>query len=77
MDVVPDPKVALIAGVIAGMVSPPVRRAVGKGVGYAARGAIVVTKPVAHVGRDIYDSAREVATPDGGRRTTKRATTSA
>jgi hypothetical protein len=63
----PDPRVALLAGVAAGVASPRVRRVVGTGLGYAARGVMVVGAPVAGAGRDIYSSARRVASgSDGG-----------
>jgi hypothetical protein len=66
----PDPRVTLIAGLAAGVASPPFRRAVGRGIGYAARGVMKVGGPVATVGRDVYESAREVAAPpaSGGKR---------
>jgi hypothetical protein len=57
----PDPRIALLAGVTAGIMSPRLRRAVGRGIGYAARGVVTVASPFAGIGRDIYDSAREVA----------------
>lgn len=59
----PDPRVALLAGLVAGMASPRVRRVVGGGIGYAARGVMKAGAPVAGAGRDIYDSARQVASP--------------
>ena len=63
----PDPRIALLAGVTAGIMSPRLRRAVGRGIGYAARGAISVASPFAGAGRDIYASAREVAAPTRGK----------
>jgi hypothetical protein len=69
---VPDPRVAVIAGAAAGLLSPPVRRVVGKGVGYAARGVLVAGRPVVTAGRDIYDTARDVAAPSGGRKSARK-----
>jgi hypothetical protein len=60
----PDPRVALVAGVAAGVASPRVRRVVGTGIGYAARGVMTLGAPLAGAGRDIYASAREVASGD-------------
>jgi hypothetical protein len=66
---IPDPKVALLAGLAAGAVSPRFRRTVGRGLGYAARGVITIGAPVGRIGRDVYDSAREVASPPDAKRT--------
>jgi hypothetical protein len=60
---IPDARVALLAGVAAGAVSPRFRRTVGRGLGYAARGVITIGAPFGRMGRDVYDSAREVAAP--------------
>jgi hypothetical protein len=48
--------------------SPRFRRTVGRGIGYVARGAMTVGSPFAGVGRDIYDTARAVATPPNHRK---------
>jgi hypothetical protein len=69
----PDPTTTLIVGIAAGIAAPPVRRTVGRGIGYAARGVMAAGAPVINIGRDIYDNARDVASPQGGR-TTRRAT---
>jgi len=68
----PDPRVSLIACVAACVVAPPVRRAIGRGIGYGVRGVMKVGAPVATAGRDVYASAREVASPHPQ---TKKATT--
>jgi hypothetical protein len=60
---IPDPRIALLAGVTAGILSPGFRRTMGRGIGYVARGVMTVGGPFAGIGRDIYDSAREVAAP--------------
>jgi hypothetical protein len=69
----PDPRIAVLAGITAGVMSPRIRRTVGRGIGYAARGVMKVGAPVAVVGRDIYDSARETAAPAPPRSRTKTA----
>jgi hypothetical protein len=60
---IPDARIALFAGVAAGIISPRLRRTVGRGIGYAARGVMTVGGPFAGTGRDVYDGAREVAAP--------------
>jgi hypothetical protein len=60
----PDPRVAVLGAVAASVASPRVRHAVGSGIGYAARTVMTLGAPVAAAGRDIYDSAREVASPE-------------
>ena len=57
----PDPRVAILAGVAASIASPRVRRAVGSGLGYAARGVLTIGAPFVAAGRDIYGNARQVA----------------
>ena len=69
---VPDPMVAVIAGAAAGVLSPPGRRLVGKGVGYAARGVLFAGRPVVAAGQEIYDTARDVAAPSAGRKSTRK-----
>jgi hypothetical protein len=59
----PDPRIALRGGLAAGVASERFRRTGGRGIGYVARGVLVGGGPVGNVGRDIYDSAREVAAP--------------
>ena len=59
----PDPRVALLTGVAVSIASPRVRRVVGSGLGYAARGALAIGAPVVAAGRDIYGNARDVASP--------------
>ena len=59
----PDPRFALLGGLAAGVASERFRRSVGRGIGYVARGVLVVGGPVGIVFRDVYDSAREVAAP--------------
>jgi hypothetical protein len=56
-----DPKAALLAGGVAAVASPRVRRAIRQGVGYGVAGTRKVADAVAGAGRDIYESAREVA----------------
>ncbi|HEY3187992.1 MAG TPA: hypothetical protein VGJ70_10985 [Solirubrobacteraceae bacterium] len=67
-----DPRVAIVVGVAT---VPPFRRVVGRGIGYVARGVMVAGSPVADAGRDIYESAREVARGDGRAKSTKKAAT--
>jgi len=62
----PDPRIALVAGVGTGIVSPRFRRAVGRGIGYLTRGLMKVGAPLTAAGRDVYESAREVAAPHRG-----------
>ncbi|HEX8855721.1 MAG TPA: hypothetical protein VF752_08965 [Thermoleophilaceae bacterium] len=57
-----DPRVAVVAGVGAAVIgSESVRRAVGRGAGYAVAGASKVASPVVDAGREIVGEAREVA----------------
>ena len=65
-----DPRLALIAGVGGAIVgSERVRNVIGRGMGYAAKGVVTVTAPVArpvlHAGEDIFDEARNTAKGDG------------
>jgi hypothetical protein len=65
-----DPRMAVITGVGAALVgSERVRRTVGRGLGYAAAGALKVgepiVRPVVNAGRDMVVEAREVAKGDG------------
>jgi hypothetical protein len=69
---IPDSRVALLAGVAAGAASPRFRRTVGRGLGYVARGVITIGAPVGRMGRDVYDSARQVAAPQEVKRTEKK-----
>ena len=64
MDVL-DPRLALITAGVAVVGSDRVRRGVGRGVGYAAAGAMRLGEPVVQAGREIVEEAREVAA-DGG-----------
>jgi hypothetical protein len=59
-----DPRVALIAGIGAAIVSSHrVRAVIGRGAGYVAAGAMKVGSAVTDSGRDIYDEARVTAAP--------------
>lgn len=64
-----DPRLGLLAAGAAAVSSERVRKTVGKGLGYAASGAIAVGKPVARplvdAGRDIYAEARTVTNGNG------------
>jgi ATP-dependent protease HslVU (ClpYQ) peptidase subunit len=63
-----DPKVALVTGVGAAVIgSESVRRAIGRGAGYAVAGASKVASPVVNAGREIVGEAREVAGTDKAR----------
>jgi hypothetical protein len=80
MDVIDlDPGTLLIAGVGAAVIgSPETRRAVGRGVGWAAatawRVAGPVVMPLVDAGRDVAGEVRNSATHDGaGRRDTSAA----
>ena len=61
-----DPRFALIAGIGSAMASERVRRTVGRGAGYVAKGALYVGGPVIHAGQEIFEEAREVAAPHNG-----------
>lgn len=67
-----DPRLALVAAGAAVVGSERVRKTVGRGVGYAAAGAMKVggpvVRPVVDAGRDIVDEARDVTNQDGSRR---------
>jgi hypothetical protein len=67
----PDPRFAILGGVAAGLASERVRRTLGRGLGYAARGVLIVTGPVVGAGRDVYDSARDAARPPKETRPTR------
>ena len=60
-----DPRLAVLAAGVAAVGSERVRRTVGKGIGYAATGAVTVggpiVRPVVNAGREIVQEAREVA----------------
>jgi hypothetical protein len=64
-----DPRLAVAAGAVAAMRSERVRQTVGHGLGYGVVGVRKVGGAVAMTGRDIFDSAREVA--DGSQRTSR------
>lgn len=71
MDVV-DPRIGLLAAGVAAVGSERTRKAMGRGVGYAAAAAIKVGGPVARAGRDIYQEARDVAVSNGGSKSRSR-----
>jgi hypothetical protein len=57
-----DPRIALITGIGAAIVSSHrVRAVIGRSAGYVAAGAMKVGSAVADSGRDIYDEARMTA----------------
>ena len=57
-----DPRLALIAGIGAAIMSSHrVRAVVGRGAGYAGAGAMKVGGTVVDAGRDIYEEASHVA----------------
>ena len=56
-----DPRFAIAAGTVAAMRSERVRHTVGHGLGYGVLGVRKVGGALATTGRDIFDSAREVA----------------
>jgi hypothetical protein len=62
-----DPRLSLLAAGAAAVSSERVRKTVGRGLGYAASGAVAVGGPIArplvHAGRDIYKEARSVTSP--------------
>jgi hypothetical protein len=60
-----DPRLALLGLGVAALSSERVRKGVGRGIGYVAAGAVAVSDPVVHVGRDIVEEARAVASRDG------------
>jgi len=61
-----DPRLAVIAGIGAAVVSSHRFRAViGRSAGYAAAGAMKVGDTVASAARDIYGEASEVAAHEG------------
>lgn len=63
-----DPRIAVIAGIGAAVVSSHRFRAViGRSAGYAAAGAMKVGDTVANAARDIYGEASEVATAHEGK----------
>jgi len=62
-----DPRLAVITGVAAAIVSSHrVRAVIGRGAGYAAAGAMKVGDTVVSAGRDIYEEASEVAASQNG-----------
>jgi hypothetical protein len=71
-----DPRLALLGAGVAVVGSARVRRVVGKGLGYAAAGAMKVGGPVVDAGRDIVEEARDVA-GDGSPKTRASRTKSA
>jgi hypothetical protein len=71
----PDPRFAILGGIAASLASERVRHTLGRGLGYAARGALIVTGPVVNAGRDVYDSARDVARPPTATKPTRPAKT--
>ena len=68
-----DPRLGLFAAGAAAVSSERVRKTVGRGLGYAASGAMAVGKPVARplveAGRDIYAEARSVTNGHAASRT--------
>jgi hypothetical protein len=65
-----EPRIALMMGIGGAIVgSERVRHAVGRGVGYAARGVTVVAGPIARpvmrASEDLVDEARRTAAGDG------------
>lgn len=66
-----DPRLGLLAAGAAAVSSERVRRTVGRGVGYAASGALAVggpiARPVIDAGRDIVHEARAVTNGSGSR----------
>jgi len=62
-----DPRIAVIAGIGAAVMSSHrVRAVIGRSAGYAAAGAMKVGDTVASAARDIYGEASEVATAHEG-----------
>jgi hypothetical protein len=63
-----DPRLAVIAGIGAAVVSSHrVRAVIGRTAGYAAAGAMKVGDTVANAARDIYGEASEVASANEGK----------
>jgi hypothetical protein len=64
-----DPRLGLIAAGAAAVSSERFRKTVGRGLGYAASGAIAVggpiARPVVNAGRDIVHEARTVTNGRG------------
>jgi hypothetical protein len=60
-----DPRLMLVGAGITLAASERTRKAVGRGIGYAAAATVKVGGPVAHAAEDIYDEARRVASQDG------------
>ncbi|HMJ37163.1 MAG TPA: hypothetical protein VK501_24885 [Baekduia sp.] len=76
-----DPGTLLVAGVGAAVIgSPEVRRAVGRGVGWAAATVWRVTGPVVtplvDAGRDVAGGVRDSAQHNGGRSSSQRSASS-
>jgi hypothetical protein len=73
-----DPRLGLFAVGAAAVSSERVRKTVGRGIGYAASGAMAIGGPIARplvgAGRDIVDEARAVT--NGGRSTKSRSSRS-
>jgi len=62
-----DPRLAVITGLAAAVVSSHrVRAVIGRSAGYAAAGAMKLGSSVVDAGRDIYEEASEVAAPHNG-----------
>ena len=73
-----DPRLGLLAAGAAAVSSERFRKTVGRGLGYAASGALAVGGPIArpliNAGRDIVDEARAVT--NGGASTESRSSPS-
>ena len=72
-----DARLGLVAAGVAAVRSERVRKAMGRGLGYAATGVTAVggpvVRPIASAGRDIFDEARGVTGHNSSRtgRTTR------
>ena len=60
-----DPRLAVLSLGVAAVASERVRRVIGRGIGYAAAGTVIVAGPVVDAGRDIVAEARDVARHNG------------
>ena len=60
-----DPRLALVSFGVAAVSSERVRKGLGRGLGYAAAGAMSVGEGVVHAGREIVDEAVDVAAHNG------------
>jgi hypothetical protein len=56
-----DPRLALLSLGVAAVTSERVRKNVGRGIGYAAGGAMAVGGSIVGAGRDVADEAIKVA----------------